>query len=88
MTVTALLDAALTPPRVGFAVGTAVGPAVVRNRIRRRLRAVMARAAADGAVPPGIYLLGARPEVATMPYPALERSVRDAVRHATRQDAS
>jgi ribonuclease P protein component len=51
-------DPNLSPPRVAFALGRTLGPAVVRNRLRRRLRAVLA--AAD--LPPGLYLVGARPD--------------------------
>lgn len=57
---TAVLDPSLSPPRVAFAIGRAIGPAVVRNRLRRQVRAILA--AID--VPPGAYLIGARPGAA------------------------
>jgi RNase P protein component len=42
---------------VAYALGRAIGPAVVRNRLRRQLRAML-----DGSsLPPGLYLIGARP---------------------------
>ena len=49
------------PPNVAYSVPRAVGIAVVRNRVRRRLRALVARAAAEGTLPPGSYLVTARP---------------------------
>lgn len=52
-----VLDPDLEPPQVAFAIGRAVGTAVRRNRLRRRLRAVLAGC----DVPPGLYLIGARP---------------------------
>jgi ribonuclease P protein component len=57
---TYLPDPAAVPPRVAFAIGRAVGPAVVRNRLRRRLRALLASSL---ELPPGWYLIGARPVV-------------------------
>ena len=53
-------DPVATPPRVAYALGRAIGPAVVRNRLRRQLRALLAGA----ALPPGLYLIGARPAAA------------------------
>jgi len=52
-------DQAVMPPMVAFAIGRPLGTAVARNRLRRRLRAILG--AID--VPPGIYLIGARPAV-------------------------
>jgi ribonuclease P protein component len=66
-----VLDPDLVPPQVAFAIGRTVGSAVSRNRLRRRLRAVLA--ASD--VPPGLYLVGARP-------PACEQTFAD-VRRTT-----
>ena len=48
------------PPRVAYALGRAIGPAVVRNRLRRRLQALLA----GSSLPPGLYLIGARPVAA------------------------
>ena len=50
-------DPAATPPRVAYALGRAIGPAVVRNRLRRRLRAMLSTI----ELPPGVYLIGAKP---------------------------
>jgi ribonuclease P protein component len=44
---------------VAFAIARRLGTAVARNRLRRRLRALLARRAAE--LPPGLYLIGARP---------------------------
>lgn len=57
---TFLLDEQAIPPRVAFAIGRAFGSAVARNRLRRRLRALLAGA----QLPPGWYLVGARPTAA------------------------
>jgi RNase P protein component len=46
---------------VAFALGRALGPAVVRNRVRRQLRAMLQDASSAGRLPPGMYLLGAKP---------------------------
>jgi len=64
---TVLLDPpnSSTPPRVAFSLGRALGPAVVRNRVRRRLRVALAAAFDAGLMPPGTYLVGARPAAAT-----------------------
>jgi len=64
-----------TPPRVAFALGRNVGSAVQRNRARRRLRGAIA---SNGArLAPGAYLFGGGPEVVTVPYEVLERSVAE-----------
>ena len=64
-----------TDARVAYAIGRDAGSAVRRNRIRRRLRAAIARAEARGQLPAGAYLLGAGPEVLTMPFTELERGL-------------
>lgn len=57
---TYLPDPAAVPPRLAFAIGRAVGPAVTRNRVRRRLRALLST---SHQLPPGWFLIGARPTV-------------------------
>jgi ribonuclease P protein component len=69
---TFLLDPLQSPPRVGFAIGRAVGPAVIRNQVRRRLRVLLS--AAD--LPPGNYLVGARPAAAGRSSAELQRDVQ------------
>jgi len=59
-----------TPPRVAFAVSR-TGGAVLRNRIRRRLRAALGELRAAGRLPSGTYLVGARAEVADLPWSTL-----------------
>ena len=72
-------DAAVAPPRAGFAVGRRVGGAVVRNRVRRRLRAGLRQLVAGGALPPGTYLVGATAEAAKLAWPALVTQLTEAV---------
>lgn len=59
-----LNDPSANPPQVAFAISRAVGNAVIRNRLRRRLRAIMATT----DVPPGLYLIGCRPEAAELTF--------------------
>lgn len=59
------------PPRVAFAIGRAIGPAVVRNRLRRRLREMLR----VSALPPGWYLIGARPSATGLRTAELQREV-------------
>ncbi len=70
------------PPRVAYALGRAVGSAVVRNRIRRRLRSIVA--AFGDELAPGAYLIAARRDALTMPFPELEAILRDALTAAAR----
>ena len=61
---TYVADPTLTPPRVAFALGRTLGPAVARNRLRRRLRVLLSSV----DLPPGLYLIGARPGAAERSY--------------------
>ena len=61
----------LVPPQVAFAIGRAAGSAVSRNRLRRRLRALLA----NSDVPPGLYLIGARPPACEHTFADLERAL-------------
>lgn len=54
-----MADPDASPPHVAYAIGRAVGGAVERNRLRRRLRPIMSDLAPS--LPPGWYLVGARP---------------------------
>lgn len=76
-------DTAPPDHRVAYAVSKKVGPAVVRNRVRRRLRPVMADLAAAGALAPGRYLVGVRPDVVGLPAAELRRHLAGAVRAST-----
>jgi ribonuclease P protein component len=64
-------DPGVVPPRVAFAIGRATGTAVARNRLRRRLRVLLA----SSDVPPGLYLLGARPGACEHTFDELARSI-------------
>ena len=72
-------------PAIAFSVGRAVGPAVERNRIRRRLRAALRTMSANGELPPGLYLIGARPRAAERTFDELASELRSLVDRATRQ---
>jgi ribonuclease P protein component len=77
---TFLHDPSASPPRVAFAIGRAIGSSVVRNRVRRRLRAVLSSAdlAAGqpaGQLPPGFYLIGARPGIVELSFAQVSREV-------------
>ena len=53
------------PPALGFAIGKKVGNAVVRNRLRRRLREAARQLV---TLPPGTYLIRARPAAAALSF--------------------
>ena len=72
-------EAGGAPVRVAYAIGRTVGGAVVRNRLRRRLRAVVVDHAATGAVPPGLYLVGATAAAVTQPHDRLRDHLARAV---------
>ena len=58
------------PARLGLAVSRKVDPhAVGRNRIKRQLRDAFRQL--RGTLPPGAYVVVARPPAATLPSPAL-----------------
>lgn len=69
--------------RVAYAISKKVGTAVVRNRVRRRLRPVMTDLDAAGALAPGGYLVGVRPDVVDLSPADLRRHLAGAVRAAT-----
>jgi ribonuclease P protein component len=74
---------------VAFAIGRAIGSSVVRNRVRRRLRAALSPLGPQAAspLPPGWYLIGARPDIAALSYAQLTREVSDLVSAVERQRA-
>lgn len=74
---TFLHDPSASPPRVAFAIGRAIGSSVVRNRVRRRLRAALSSTdgVSAGGLPPGFYLIGARPDIAELSFAQLTREV-------------
>ena len=80
------LDAAAPPqkPRVGFTVTKKVGGAVERNRIRRRLKEALRQA---GTVAPSSghdYVLMARRDALTKPFPALIADIERAFAQTSR----
>ena len=81
VSVTAVLDPTLDPPRVAFAIGRPTGNAVVRNRVRRRLRA----AAAATPPPPGLYLVRAGPDATAIRFDELSTHLASAVDAANRR---
>src|SRR6202012_1640335 len=80
------LDAAAPPPqpRVGFTVTKKVGGAVERNRIRRRLKEALRQARAVAPSPGHDYVLMARREALTRPFPALIADIERAFAQMSR----
>lgn len=72
-------EACGAPVRVAYAVGRATGTAVVRNRLRRRLRAAVDEVVRGDRVAPGMYLIGARPDAADMPFAELRQHLAGAL---------
>ena len=72
-------DANMTSPHVAFAIGRTAGSSVVRHRIRRRLRAAMHELDQQGAVRPGLYLIGAGTSLATCEYHHVLRDLSRAI---------
>jgi ribonuclease P protein component len=66
--------------RVGFTASAKVGNAVARNRARRRLKAAAAEMLPLHARPGTDYVLIARMDTLTRPYPALLQDLEAALR--------
>ena len=64
------------PPALAFAIGKRVGNAVVRNRLRRRLREAARRLV---TLPPGTYLIRARPEAVALSFQEISSHLARAV---------
>ena len=85
---TFLPDPSASPPRVAFAIGRAVGPAVTRNQVRRRLRALLTTVSDSGALAPGWYLVGARPDAAARSFAQLSSDVEALVASVARRTST
>jgi ribonuclease P protein component len=66
--------------RIGFTASRKVGGAVVRNRARRRLKAAAEQVMASHAAPATDYVLIARADTATRPFPALIADLETALK--------
>ena len=64
---------------MAYAIGRAYGPAVRRNRLRRRLREILREIDRREPLPPGILMIGVRPESTELTFDQLRREVRDLV---------
>ena len=63
---------------MAFAIGRAIGSSVVRNRVRRLLRAVLTSVPTSVTgvhLPPGYYLIGARPAIVELSFAQLTSEV-------------
>jgi ribonuclease P protein component len=69
---TEVLPCAEAQPRFGFTVTKQSGGAVQRNRIRRRLKEALRLLSPLPARPGHDYVILARPEALSMPFPALQ----------------
>ena len=72
---------------MAFAIGRAIGSSVVRNRVRRRLRAALSATpmSPTSQLPPGWYLIGARPGIVELSFAQLTREVIGLVSAVERQ---
>jgi ribonuclease P protein component len=81
-----LHDPSASPPRVAFAIGRAIGSSVERNRVRRRLRAVLS-SQSTAQLPPGWYMIGARPGIVERSFAQLTRDAIELVAAVDRMSA-
>jgi ribonuclease P protein component len=73
---------------VAFAIGRAIGSSVVRNQVRRRLRAILSATSGEQPppqLPPGWYLIGARPGIVELSFAQLTQQVRSLATAVDRQ---
>lgn len=66
-----LIEPSADIAQVAFAINRTVGNAVVRNRLRRRLRAILNHS----DLPPGLYLIGCRPQAAELSFDQIRRQL-------------
>ena len=71
---------------VAYAIRRSGGTAVARNRCRRRLRACLQEADRQGALAPGVYLIGVRDEAVGATYRDLETWMSQAIEALARQN--
>lgn len=77
-----------TGTSVAFAFGRASGPAVARNRIRRRLRAILRDIDRADPLPPGLLLLGGKPQAIELTFDELRAETMVLIREIRRRVAS
>lgn len=72
-------DPHMTSTHVAFSIGRNVGNAVVRNQLRRRAKDALSRL----ELPPGLLLIGARPEAAELTFAQIHRTLGNLMSQAT-----
>ncbi len=73
-----LPDPSLDAAHVAYSLPRRMGPAVTRNKVRRRLREIIRclDAQAEGGLPAGLYLIGARRGSHRLSYAGLKKLLR------------
>jgi len=73
---------------VAFAFSRAFGPAVTRNRMRRRVRAVLHDLDRCSTLPPGLLLVGGRPQLIELTFDQLTTELTEMVERIRRTPPS
>ena len=74
-----------TATHVAFAIGRAYGPAVQRNQLRRRLRSLLRELDSADPMPPGLLLIGARPNAVELTFDQLRAELTELTQQVRRR---
>jgi len=75
----------IPPARIGYTVSKKNGNAVKRNRIKRRLREAVRLHVGELLEAGTDYVIVARPELATLPFPLLVEALKNRIQTSTGQ---